>query len=314
VVAGAFGYSVFPVFTKQALDEGLRPTDLLVWRFVIAVPVAWSLLFVRTKRGGPSWQSAPRRLMAALGLLFGVMALLAFAGLEHLPASLFTVIIYTYPAMVALGSWLLGRPVPRALWGALVVTMFGIALTVPEVFAGTGGADPLGMWLTLLNAACYAVYLLVSGSASARAGRGEGPFDPIVASTWSMTGSLVFALTVGAMVGVRGPSSFAGAAGIVGLALVSTIAAGWTIMIGVGRLGPARAALISTIEPVLTLTWAVILLGETLQVLQLVGAALVIAGVVWTQAAPVGAIASRSGSRVTSLGRSEPDEVISSRG
>lgn len=55
-------------------------------------------------------------------------------------------------------------------------------------------------------------------------------------------------------------------------------------MVGVARLGAARASLIATIEPVLTLTWAVLILSETLVALQVLGAVLVLAGVVWTQA------------------------------
>jgi drug/metabolite transporter (DMT)-like permease len=48
---------------------------------------------------------------------------------------------------------------------------------------------------------------------------------------------------------------------------------------GVGRIGGARAALLSTIEPVYTISLATLLLGETLTPVQLVGGALVIGGV-----------------------------------
>jgi drug/metabolite transporter (DMT)-like permease len=289
VVVSAFCYSLFPVFTKTSLEEGLSPTDLLFWRFVIAAPVAWLLLGVRAARGGPDWRAAPARMMLALGFVFGLMAYLAFAGLDHLPAALYTVIIYTYPAMVAIGSWLIGRPAPKALWGALVVTMFGISLTVPEVFAGSGGADTIGLWLTLMNAALYAVYLLVSGSLSGRAVLSGVAFDGIAASTWSMTGSLVYALVTVAFVGLTMPQSFGAVVGLVGLALISTVAAGWTLMVGLSKLGAARAALLATIEPVLTLTWAVVLLGETLVPIQILGAIIVVIGVIWTQQTSAGA-------------------------
>jgi drug/metabolite transporter (DMT)-like permease len=56
--------------------------------------------------------------------------------------------------------------------------------------------------------------------------------------------------------------------------------------LGVRHLGPAPAALIAATEPVLTLIWIVTILHETLEPIQLLGAALVIAGVIWSQRPP----------------------------
>jgi drug/metabolite transporter (DMT)-like permease len=62
-------------------------------------------------------------------------------------------------------------------------------------------------------------------------------------------------------------------------------------MLGLARLPAATAALVATIEPVLTLVWSVVLLDESLVVLQIVGAALVLAGVVQAQrTSPVTAV------------------------
>ncbi len=285
VVVSAVAYSLFAVFTKRALDDGLRPTDLLVWRFAIATPVAWLIVAVRAGRGGPRPSAAPTGSMVGLGVLFGALALMAFIGLEHLPAALYTVVIYTYPTMVAVGAWALGRPAPRALWGALLVTMAGIALTVPEVFSSTD-AGATGLVVTLLNAALYAVYLLVSGRLIEGRRSASRHVDGLVAATWSLTGSLVFALAVAAVRGVRAPGSWGAVAGLLGLAVVSTVVAGSSLMIGLHSLAPATAATIATLEPVLTLMWAVVLLGETLGPVQVAGAALVLAGVTWAQRTP----------------------------
>ena len=286
VLASAVSYSLFAVFSKKVFDDGLRATDLVVWRFAIATPLAWAVVAIRHRRGGPGPRSAPIRPMLVLGVLFGLLALLAFAGLERIPAALYTVIIYTYPAMVAVGAWLLGRPTPKALWGALVLTMAGIALTVPEVFS-TGGGATTGLILTLLNAALYAVYVLVSGrlmsTPGARRSSGGGPTDGFVTTTWSLTGSLLFAMVLAIVCGVHTPSSTSAWMGIIGLAVVSTVIAGASLMIGLASIPAPTAAVIATVEPVLTLIWAVTLLDETLKPVQLAGAALVLAGVTWAQ-------------------------------
>ena len=72
-------------------------------------------------------------------------------------------------------------------------------------------------------------------------------------------------------------------AGLAGLGIVSTVIAGATLFVGMRRLPPATAALVATLEPVLTLIWAMTILDESLVALQFVGAALVVAGVVWSQ-------------------------------
>ncbi|MEO5724911.1 MAG: DMT family transporter [Ilumatobacteraceae bacterium] len=284
VVISAVTYSLFAVFTKNALREGLRPTDLLVWRFAIAVPVIWAVVGWRAHRGGPRPNRAPVRHMFVLGVLFGVLALLAFTALDHLSASLYTVIIYTYPAMVAVGAWALGQPAPRLLWGALAVTLSGIALTtIPVALSASTQVETIGVVFTVLNATFYAVYVLWSGRLLGAERPPGQSYDGIVCAAWSLTGSLLFAVAVGLYSGVRAPHTSDAMLGLVGLAVISTVIAGMTLLIGMATLGPATAATIATLEPVLTLLWAVTLLNESLMTVQLAGAALVIGGVTWAQ-------------------------------
>ncbi len=294
VVISAATYSLFTVWGKGVLDD-LRPTDVLFWRFALSVPMLWTFVLVRWRRGGPSPRRASIVPMLVLGLLFGGVALFAFAALDHLSASLYTVILYSYPAMVAIGAWLMGKPAPRTLWLAVGVTMLGIALTVPEVFTGGADSDGIGLLLVFGNAASYAIYMLVSSRVLDRrqAAAPSTPPDGIVPSLWSMTGSLAFAAVIGIFVGVRMPPDWGAFFSLVGLAAVSTVIAGATLMIGLTRVSAPNAAMVATLEPVLALVWAVLLLDESLGAVQVCGAALVLAGVIWSQrtAAQVGVAA-----------------------
>ena len=250
VLASAVSYSLFAVFSKQVFADGLRATDLVVWRFAVATPLAWTILLVRRRRGGPGRLRCPCPADARARCPLRCPRPDGIRWAAQDPAALYTVIIYTYPAMVAIGTWFLGRPAPRALWGALVLTMAGITLTVPEVFSVGGGATT-GLILTLLNAAFYAVYVLISGrlmgSPEGRVGR--RPVDGSATTTWSLTGSLLFAVGVAAVCGVQTPSSAGAVFGIVGLAVVSTVIAGATLMIGLGSLPAPTAATIATSNP-----------------------------------------------------------------
>jgi drug/metabolite transporter (DMT)-like permease len=185
--------------------------------------------------------------------------------------------------MVAVGASLLGRPTSKHVWIAVAITLVGIALTVPEVLDGAGGATILGLILTLGNAVMYAAYMILSE----RLVRGDQAGDGLVASAWSLTGSLAFAVVIAIIKWPpEFPATFNGASSMVGLALISTVIASMGFFLGVRHLGPASAALVATTEPVLTLIWVVVILGDSLKAIQLLGAALVIIGVVWSQRTP----------------------------
>jgi len=280
MLLSALAYSMFTIFGKNILEE-LDAVDVLVWRFLIAVPLAWVVVGVRIRFGGPGPFSVAWVPRFTAGVLFGAVAWLAFVGLDQLPGALYIVIIYTYPAMVAVGATLLGRPSGRQLWVAVLITLIGIALTVPEVLDGAGGATVAGLLFTLGNALTYAAYVIYSERLVTDGG------DELVASAWSLTGSLAFA-AVAAMISwpLRAPSSLGGFGSALGLAAVSTVLASMAFFLGVRRLGPSAAALVATTEPVLTLIWVILILDESLKPVQMLGAALVIAGVLWSQRAP----------------------------
>jgi drug/metabolite transporter (DMT)-like permease len=71
--------------------------------------------------------------------------------------------------------------------------------------------------------------------------------------------------------------------GIAGLGLVSTFIAVQAFYAGAHRIGAARASLISTVEPIWTISLAGLLLGESLTPVQLFGGALIIGGVILSQ-------------------------------
>lgn len=287
VITSAVSYSLFAVFTEGLLDD-LDPTDILFWRFAISVPVVWAIVAVRRSRGGPGPRAADPLTFTIAGLVFGLLALFAFVSLDHLSASLYTVLIYTYPAMVAIGSALLGARPPRAVWIAIAVTTVGIAFTVPELFKGRADADAFGLVICLGNAALYAAYLIVTGrllDARAVSSRRRPAADGVIAGAWSLTGSLVLATVIALIVGVDVPKSWDVVASLVALAVVSTVIASVTLFAAMKTLPAHTAATIATLEPVLTLLWAVTILGETLVALQIVGAILVLGGVIGAQRA-----------------------------
>ena len=284
ILTSALAYSLFTAMAKRLLDE-IDPTDVLFWRFIIAAPVAWMVVLVRARSGrGPNPLRVEWHPRFAMGMLFGLLAWFAFVGVDKLPGDLYVVIIYTYPAMVAIGARLLGKPASRQLWTAVGITTLGIALTVPEIFEGTKDAEVFGFVLTLFNAALYAGYILYSERIVNDTKGHHLAGDSFVAAAWGMIGSVVVAVVVAfGSGGVSAPESGVAILCMFGLAIISTVVSQTAFFLGVSKLGPAPAALVAASEPVMALTWLVLFLDESMRAIQIVGAALVIVGVVWSQ-------------------------------
>jgi drug/metabolite transporter (DMT)-like permease len=284
ILVSALAYSLFTVMAKRLLDE-IGPTDVLFWRFVIATPVIWVAVLLRARsRRGPNPLHVEWHPRFAMGLLFGLLAWFAFVGVDKLPGDLYVIIIYTYPAMVALGARLLGKPATRQLWTALGIITIGIAFTVPEIFDGSQDAALFGFVLTLFNAALYAGYILYSERIVNDTKGHHLAGDSFVAAAWGMVGSLIVATVVAlASGGVSVPDTGLAVACMFGLGIISTVVSQTAFFLGVSKLGPAPAALVAASEPVMALTWLVLFLDESMRAIQIAGAALVIVGVVWSQ-------------------------------
>jgi drug/metabolite transporter (DMT)-like permease len=80
------------------------------------------------------------------------------------------------------------------------------------------------------------------------------------------------------------PRSAAGWAVAIGIAIVPTMFAISLFLASLPRVGAARASLLSTWEPVVTVLLAVAFLGDRLSPLQVVGGALVLLAVIAVQA------------------------------
>jgi drug/metabolite transporter (DMT)-like permease len=271
--AAAFG--AMAIFGKLAYDAGVGVVTLLFVRFAIAAPVFWLAVALR----GAAPRGPRRAILAALalgGVGYAMQAGLFFAALSRMDASLLSLLLYTYPAFVSVAAIALGRETAsRRRLGALLVASSGVTLVL--VGAGGGEFDPLGAAMGVAAAVTYTAYILVSD-------RVVGELDPVPLSALVTTGA---AVTFGVMGAVTGSLStgFDGEGWLwLGLiALVSTVTAIALFFAGMRRVGPSSAAILSTLEPAVTVLLAFLAFGEALTAVQLAGAALVLGAVIVLQ-------------------------------
>jgi drug/metabolite transporter (DMT)-like permease len=294
-VASAFAFGSGALFAKPVYAEGVGWHPLMAWRFLVGAGLAWVWLLLNAGSRAGLLRMRRRDLIVAgaLGILYTGNSATYFAGLETVSASLAALIVYIYPAIVAVISLQVGQPLRgRRAWGALVLALAGVALAVGNI--DPTNAPPIeGLLLILASPIIYSVWIVLSARLSGEGRTGAGvdaaggsAVHPMAAGAVMLTATAA-TYWVGAVVlgqPVMPAQIPAGAwFGLIGVGVVSTFIAVLAFYAGAHRIGAARASIVSTVEPIWTIVLASLLFAETLGPLQLVGGAMILVGVVVAQ-------------------------------
>jgi drug/metabolite transporter (DMT)-like permease len=292
-VVSAFAFGSGALFAKPVYAAGVGWHVLMAWRFLIGAVFAWVWVALSpgARRGLRGMDRRAVLVAVALGVLYTGNSSTYFAGLETVSASLAALIVYIYPALVAVLSLRLGRRLEgRRAWGALALALAGVALAVGNIDVSRE-ALPAGLVLMVASPIIYSVWIVLAARLS-----GEGPSEvgrdadaganPTAAGAVMLSATAaVFwasALATGRPV-LPGEIPAAAWGGIAGVGIVSSFIAVQAFYAGAHRIGAARASIVSTVEPIWTIVLANLLFGELLGPLQLVGGAMILAGVVIAQ-------------------------------
>ena len=270
-------YSVAAIFAKLAYAAGVGVGTLLAVRYAVAAVLLW-VLVARLRLAAPP-AAVARGL--ALGVFASIQAALYFGALTRMDAAPTSLLLYTYPTLVAVAAVLLGRErVDRRRFAALAVASAGAALVLWGAGRGGAGLDRLGVGLALGSAAVYAAYLLAAETLIRR--------TPALHLAMLVCAGSALAFGAGGLLGGRLALGFAprGWLAILALALVSTVLALGAGLAGVARVGPTVNGILMTAEIPLTTALAALVLGERLRPAQLAGGALVLAAVLLLQRRP----------------------------
>ena len=300
VVVSAAGYGSGSVLARPIYATGVDWLTLLAWRFLIGAGLGWIWVAM-----SPARRSAVRRIgrrqlgiALALGALFTGNAGTYYAGLETVPAALAGVLVYTYPVIVAVLSLRFATRLPgRRPWVALALAIVGSVLALGGIDVRT--APPTsGLLLVWASALIYSVWIILSARLSGErrhrlatdAPSASSPVgDAAVTTTVMMTATAgVFGLAALATGRGLDPRSVAADAWplVIAVGFLASFLAIQTFYAGTRRIGAAKAALVSTVEPPIIVVLAWLALDERLAPIQLVGAALILTGVVIAQTAP----------------------------
>ena len=268
--AGATCIALSPIWVRIA-DVG--PPARAFWRVALAVPLLWAAAALAPRA---SAAPDPRRrwLLAAAGLAFAGDLAFWHWSIQATSVANATLLANLASIFVTLAAWLLWRQRPSGQFlVGLACALAGVALLV----RASGGSSPtalLGDGFGVITAMFYAWYLLTVkrlrdlGAATLR----------LMAVTTTLTAAILLpvALASGeAMV----PASAQGWLVLLGLAWITHAGGQGLITYALAHLPAAFSSVGLLLQPVLAAAFAWTLLGEPLVALQVVGGAVVLAGI-----------------------------------
>lgn len=265
VALSAFGFGLMPIFAKVCYAAGSSTYTLLFLRFTAAAIFMMAMMKARRLPRLSKKEAWTFFFLGAIG--DSAQAFCYFMALQYASAGAVSLLLYTYPAMVMVGSALIFKEKITADKVLSLVLATGGAFII---MGGNLNGEPLGLFLALLSALVYTTYILYSAK-YLRPGVGAQ------SSAYMMVGNAVTYGIISLFVGFEPPQTRVGLFALVLITLLSTIVAFWSYMEGLGRLGPIKTSLVALLEPLLTVIFSVIILGEALTRDIMLGGCLVMA-------------------------------------
>jgi drug/metabolite transporter (DMT)-like permease len=254
----------------------VSPSTGAFYRCVWALPPLWLLARLEDRRYGPR----PRRALWLAWLAGGFFAadlILWHHAIEQVGAGLATVLGNTQVVLVGLLAWLLLRERPhRSSLTAIPIVGVGVVLISGALEQGAYGSNPrLGAVYGVLTAIAYSGFLLSLRQGSSDLRRPAGPL---------FTATLAAALgcaAIGAVVGDLDLTPSSSATGWLMLLALSSQVLGWLLIASsLPRLPAVVTSILLTLQPVCSVVFAALILDESPSLLQLAGAACILAGLV----------------------------------
>jgi drug/metabolite transporter (DMT)-like permease len=267
IAISAASFGTLAIFGRFAYADGMDIFTVLFLRFGISAAFMTVILLLRKEqfpRGRILAQLVGMGALGYVGQSFSYMTAIKYAS-----AGLVALLLYLYPMFVLILSVLVFR---EKLTGvkipALILALIGTALTVDPA-----GGQITGILLAIAAALIYSVYIIVGTNVMKHVSAVQSSMV-IFASAGAVYGLLTL------INGATFPVSNAGWMAVLGLIVISTIIPVVTFLAGLERIGPTNAAMLSTLEPVVTVLLAAWLFGETLLPIVLLGGGLILTAVV----------------------------------
>lgn len=268
------------VAAPWATDE-IAPLTVAFIRFLVAAILLYSWCRARGIDVSAHRADLPVILGVALTSIVGYNVLFLY-GVTLAPAAHGAVLVpgLIPAATLVIARVLFGEPIGRRRALGIVVSLVGLALVVGPTLGGESGSAWIGDAMFAVSAVLWAAYTIVGRAAT---GRFHVAAITFLGAALGAVILLPLAILQPGGFGDVMAASPRAIGGVLYLATFGTVVSFVFFYEGIRRLGAARASAFTVLIPLFGASMTAVLLSEPLGPLSLVGAAIVIAGLVITQ-------------------------------
>jgi len=275
-ILGVILFSAKAVMVKLAYTYGIDHLTLLLFRMGFAFPFYVAIALYTKPKRDHEINSKDYLWLVLFGFLgYYLASLFDFMGLAYLKAGLERIILFIYPTLVVLLSWLFFKKrLSRNQFLAILVTYLGVVITFWDEIGISGDTVYWGGFLIFLSALTYAGYLVGSGWLIPK-------FGVLRFTSYAMIISTICIAIHYSLVEDFDLLTYPKEVYYLGLAMAifSTLLPSFMVSAAIKRLGASTFSIFGSLGPVSTIILAFFFLDERITYLQIFGMFIVIAGV-----------------------------------
>lgn len=260
---------------KMAYAYEVDTVSLLLLRMVFALP--FYVAIALTQKPQEKVNRKDYFWVIFLGFIgYYLASYFDFLGLQYIKAGLERLILFVYPTLVLLISFVfLRKTISKAQVLGVLVTYFGVFIIFySELTINQEDHVIFGSILIFLSALTYAGYLVGSGWIIPR-------FGPKIFTSYAMIISCMAVICHYVILGNFDIFSFEAEVYWIGLAMAvfATVVPSYLISYAIQNLGANNFSIFGSLGPVSTIILAYFFLGEVLTITQLIGGLVILGGI-----------------------------------
>jgi drug/metabolite transporter (DMT)-like permease len=268
VVISTIAIAIVPSLAKLAYEGGSNTLSVITGRSIVSVCI--TLLLLTVLRQPIAIGRKPLRIALCTGVGYAVILYGYLGAVNYLPVNQVILIYFIHPLLVGFIAMYAGQErLTLASTGTLAAALVGLWLALGSSFEDL---DVLGIGLAVTAMVATAIVILANARAMAEAPAMSVGFFMMVSAAAVL--ALLFAMSGEFAL----PTTTLGWTGFIGVAVAATTGT-LAFLCGMAQIGATRATMITNLEPILGVLFAINVLGEQVSVHQGAGIAIVFAAI-----------------------------------
>ena len=247
-------FGLIPLFTIPAMREGMHFESILFYRFLFACLALGCILLLDKQ----SFRISRKEIhsLSLLAFLYLMSAVFLFWGYKFMASGVATTIHFMYPVLTTLIMMIFFRE-KKSAWRFFAIALAVVGVSCLSYGDSSGGITAIGLFIVLLSALGYALYLVTVSQL--KIGQMKGLRLTFYVFLF---GTLFLLVGIGATTGIQAIPDWHTGGNLLLLALIPTVISNLALVQAVKSIGSTLTSVLGAMEPVTAVCVGIFMFGE----------------------------------------------------